>query len=148
SELQGSRFGLAWSLYGRARAAVAMRNFIEAEGYLTTARDCLKLRVDNKGMYLQGLLNFKLAIVKQHIGDLNESENLFRNALDQLNRTEHFRNYGLALVGCGELYQSTGRYAEALTRLEEAIALFRQNGLVRDLAPALIVSGQVLSSLK
>ncbi|HZS43988.1 MAG TPA: tetratricopeptide repeat protein [Blastocatellia bacterium] len=148
NELQKSRFGLAWSLYGLARTAIAMRNYAEAENYIEKAQDCLKLRMDNKGLYLQGLLNFKQATVKKHMGDLEESERLFRIAIDQLNRTEKFRNYGLAMVGCAELFETGGRYGEAITVLEQAITLFRQHGLSRDLAQALIASGRVLLLLK
>src|SRR5882724_1053943 len=148
NELLKSKFGLSWALYGRARVAFAFGHFKEAENYLNQAHNGLRLRVDDKGTYLQGLLNLSLARIKQRTGDQEESERLFNLSLDQLSKTERLRHYALALVGYAELHQARGQYGDSIPLLEEAIALFRQHSLQNDLAHALVVGSQSLAMLK
>ena len=148
NELLKSKFGLSWALYGRARVSLALGNYKDAESYLNQAHNGLRLRVDNKGTYLQGLLNLNLAQVKHRTGDQEESERLFNFSLEQLSKTERLRHYAMALVGYSELHQARGQYLDSIPLLEEAVALFRQHSLNSDLAHALVVGSQSLTLLK
>src|SRR5215831_1019422 len=88
NELLKSRFGLAWAQYGLGRAAIASGNLVDAEIYLKAAQDGLKLRLDNKGAYLHGLVNLSLALLKRQEGKLDDSEEYYAVAIDQLRKTE------------------------------------------------------------
>lgn len=99
-------------------------NFALAEHHLTRALACWNYLRNDWGI-IDNLI--RQGLIKHYQGNFPEAETDFTRALELSRGPLHFlREEAYTLVSLGELYQDQGSYNQALTCLDDGLALARQ----------------------
>ncbi|MBD0328730.1 MAG: AAA family ATPase [Thermoleophilia bacterium] len=102
-----------------AEALIAQGRFAEAERFVDLAA---RVRPD---VYSWRLLRARVLAAR---GELEEAEALVHEAIEHLDRSDRLDARGDARVHLAEILRLAGRYEEALTVLDEALALYERRG--------------------
>ncbi len=109
---------------------------------------CLKLKETFASPSSIANTCINLANALRNLGERDEAKRVYELAKSRYEADENKAGRGIALHGLGKVYGEENRLVEAKASLSEAITIFEELGMKRELMLSLLAMGKVISKLE